>query len=1078
MDRKHLLIAISFLLAAALAVAAPSDSDLKAQAEGFISATGIKGGLVVHVGCGDGKLTAALRVNDSYIVHGIETDENAVTNARKHVESLGLYGKVTIGLWNGMELPYIDNLVNLLVVEDMKNSSMTELMRVLAPKGVAYIKKNGKWSKTVKAWPDDIDEWTHFLYDASGNAVAKDKVVGSPRRVQWQAGPKRARDHDSMASMSAMTSSNGRMFYIYDEGPTSLVYKPAQWSLTARDAFNGVTLWKRDIESWVTHLIYFRTGPVQLPRRLVSVGDRVYVTLGLDAPVTALDAATGETVLTYKGSQNTEEILYEDDVLLTVNGDPSLWNREAKGAFGYWELSVEKEPEVAKSITAYRAGTGEILWKKSGKNLEHLVPLSLSVNDGKAFYLDNEKVHCLDLKTGDESWSAPCPTNGLFLRSYAPTVVAYDDVLLCLTLKELVAFSAKDGKRLWQHKGYLGFGSPGDLFAINGLAWTIPMTGAIRSGVRLGDDGKIKDGIAIPKENFIGNNGSEIWGIDIHTGEVAKSFAKKDTLPGGHHHRCYRNKATEQYLICGRRGLEFVDLDGTDHVNNWWIRGECQYGIMPCNGLVYVPPDPCKCFNFIRVNGFNALSPTSSLDSLQTDDDGRLLSGPAYGKVKETSAKASEEWPTYRSDTSRSGCADTYVSAQLEEAWQTDLGGQLTAVVVAGNRLYTAQVDKHAVICLDAGSGKVLWRFTAGGQIDSPPTISKGLAVFGCRDGWVYCLRASDGALVWRFKAAPVDRKTVVDNNLESVWPVHGNVLVVDGVAYFAAGRSSYLDEGIRLYGLDLVTGEKLCATTVAAFPIRPGEKDTAQNSIGALPDVLVADGDFINMRQIQFDKELKLQSSAKIDALLASTGFLEDLWFHRQNWSLGNDKEIKSSAHAGALIAKSKSSPNQIGKLIVHDGKNSYAVQTPYTFLKHTASLFPASHDGHKHQKYSRYTPDQFPIGSGVVGRGLGIEQSGQNDNWEVQSPLQIRAMLMADQYLFMAGWPDSVTIGQDTRKEIQEATQLVVLSRRGGKKLAEYPLDAQPVFDGMAAAYGRLYVPLKNGRIVCMQSADSDKL
>ena len=33
-----------------------------------------RGGLVVHLGCGDGKLTAALRTGDAYLVHGLDVD--------------------------------------------------------------------------------------------------------------------------------------------------------------------------------------------------------------------------------------------------------------------------------------------------------------------------------------------------------------------------------------------------------------------------------------------------------------------------------------------------------------------------------------------------------------------------------------------------------------------------------------------------------------------------------------------------------------------------------------------------------------------------------------------------------------------------------------------------------------------------------------------------------------------------------------------------------------------------------------------------------------------------------------------
>ena len=44
----------------------------------------------------------------------------------------------------------------------------------------------------------------------------------------------------------------------------------------------------------------------------------------------------------------------------------------------------------------------------------------------------------------------------------------------------------------------------------------------------------------------------------------------------------------------------------------------------------------------------------------------------------------------------------------------------------------------------------------------------------------------------------------VVSDRLESVWPVHGSVLVRDSTVYYAAGRSSYVDGGVRMGKLDL----------------------------------------------------------------------------------------------------------------------------------------------------------------------------------------------------------------------------------------------------------------------------------
>jgi len=89
---------------------------LTATLQSPIDEAGIQGGLVVHLGCGDGKLTAALRANDSFVVHGLDAD---VTAASKHIQSLGLYGPVSVRPWAGDRLPYVDNLVNLIDADNL-----------------------------------------------------------------------------------------------------------------------------------------------------------------------------------------------------------------------------------------------------------------------------------------------------------------------------------------------------------------------------------------------------------------------------------------------------------------------------------------------------------------------------------------------------------------------------------------------------------------------------------------------------------------------------------------------------------------------------------------------------------------------------------------------------------------------------------------------------------------------------------------------------------------------------------------------------------------------------------------------
>jgi hypothetical protein len=168
-------------------------------AKQILEAAGIKGGLIIHLGCGDGKLTAALHANDSYIVQGLDAD---VTTARHTIQSFGFYGKVSAEPWMGNHLPYVDNLVNLVVADDLGRLPIEEVLRVLAPNGVALIR--GK--KTVKPRPKEMDEWQQHYHDADNNAVANDELVGPPRHFQWIAEPEWSRSHLCLPSEQQKTS--------------------------------------------------------------------------------------------------------------------------------------------------------------------------------------------------------------------------------------------------------------------------------------------------------------------------------------------------------------------------------------------------------------------------------------------------------------------------------------------------------------------------------------------------------------------------------------------------------------------------------------------------------------------------------------------------------------------------------------------------------------------------------------------------------------------------------------------------------------------------------------------------------
>ena len=173
----------------------------------------------------------------------------------------------------------------------------------------------------VKPWPADLGQWSHFLHDASNNAVTPDRRVGPPQRLKWLAGPRWSRSHEFVSSFSTMVSSGGRVFYVVDEGLTSLTDAPLpeRWALIARDAFNGVELWRRALPQWrgdEWKTASLRGRPASVQRRFVASDDRLFATMSHTEPVVVCDAATGEVVKEIEGTESAQEILVANGTLV------------------------------------------------------------------------------------------------------------------------------------------------------------------------------------------------------------------------------------------------------------------------------------------------------------------------------------------------------------------------------------------------------------------------------------------------------------------------------------------------------------------------------------------------------------------------------------------------------------------------------------------------------------------------------------------------------------------------------------------------------------------------------------------
>lgn len=895
----------------------------------LLTQSGVKGGLVVHVGASDAKITAGLRANDSYQVRALTRDAAALEKLRAEIGED--YGAVSADLLSTPHLPFIENLVNLLVVEDAQ-VTREEVDRVLVPNGVALIKNDGGWEKIVKPRPAEMDDWTHYAYDSKGNLTSKDMLVGPPKRMQWVGNPRWSRHHDRMSSVSAKVSEGGRIFYIMDEGSRISILVPPKWMLIARDAFNGTVLWKKEIPQWSTHLWPLKSGPTQLTRRLVAMDGKVYVTLGITAAVSCLDGATGELIREYPETKGTEEIILRNGTLYAlVNPEADRLNKE----FAVQAQSDQKRVETEfnwdgkpRILHAIAADTGKVLWKKE----DRIAPITLSLDDKRAVYYNGDGLACLDIKTGETKFAdTPTKRRALYEFNFAPRVLLHDDVILYAGGDgSQKAVNADTGKDLWvaPHEKS-GYRSPEDLIVAQGLVWN---AGTLQ-----------------------GNQTGEYTGRDVLTGEVKKQFFP-DVPEGTYwfHHRCYQAKATEKFIIPSRTGIEYVDMEKEHWDLHHWVRGACLYGVLPANGLTYAGPHNCACYPEAKLDGMAVMASTARYPlPAHTPDDQRLSKGPAFGQAIEEKDAAAADWPTYRADNARSGHAKADLRKDMSLAWEVKLTPPLSTTTIAAGLTFVSEVDKHTLHAIETATGKTAWRFIAGGRIDSPPTYWKGRVFFGGKDGFVYCLRASDGALVWKFQAAPSQLTHCAWEMIESVWPVHGSVLVENDLVSFVAGRSCFLDEGLWFYRLDARTGAIRVKEHYddrdpeTGGPLNDRHK-TLQMPV-ASNDILSSDGKWTFLRTQKIGNDGKRVEIGPVSGdfakqggahkgegqhLFAPMGFLDDSNFHRSYWVYGKSF---AGGHGGYFQA-GKYAP--AGRVLVHDDKNVYSYGREAKYYKWTTTM------------------------------------------------------------------------------------------------------------------------------------------
>jgi outer membrane protein assembly factor BamB len=952
-----------------------------------LKAAGVSGGLCVHLGCGDGTLVTAIAGEARFIVHGLEADAAAVERTRKVLSQRRLFGQASVEQWDAKTLPYADNVVNLLITDLPTAVPQPEIMRVLAPGGVWCRREGVTWQRTVKPKPAGMDEWPQWRHGADRNPVSQDDLVDVPQRTQWLS---------FQGNQGKDMLTNGGRNYTLVGG-----------LLRVRDAFNGLPLWNAKVDGKC---------------RAVALVDGVLV---VDkGKLVRLDGGTGRLVRTYDEAGTPNVILHvpqpqdPDGVLVVADGG---------------------------AVTALAGATGKTLWRAT-----HQFPRGLSIGAGLVYLISGDPrtsgtstAMALDLMTGkarwersDLPWSKTC-----YRTAFGNGTLAFECGRFAIppgmdedkaAVTAIYFLQAADGKTIRDYKYMPAMRhdeTPRAFFLDSGrLAMHQGETKDRPTALALFDD------------------------LTRSPTLVPTAYARRFPL------YCHPPVATERFFIYGEMG--FTDWKTFKHRSNPITRGSCgreSEGLVPANGLVYVFPKSCSCFSML--NGVAALAPPYD----RTIEEAHpLVKGPAFG-VAPAAAATKDEWATYRGDVHRSGSVARTVPPKLQPLWTATpeqpaftgpaqeewkeypfATGPLTPPVIAQGLVVVAQPHTHRVLAFKAEDGKPAWEFTANGRIDSAPTISDGLCLFGSRTGWVYCLKASDGQLVWRLRIAPADLRIVHCGQVESPWPVAGSVLVSDGVAYVSAGVHPLTDGGMRVCAVDPRTGSITWKQIVTDM----GYNDHAWRGRMGLDqdyaDLMVKDGERVALSRWVFDP-----ATGKNEYLFQNSFYRlgrDGGYLTRGAWSYGypmNRPRVRR--------------PLQVGNGLMVFGTNKGA--DPSRFKWEPTGGAP------QRQALKLFRRDFKP------GEQFDVKWVEQKNDTESRIGLYFPANRTAENSTWSAaypGWPEAMVLAGANLFVYAEG-KLKSYAAADGAPLNEMAL-AQPVWDGIAASGGRLYLSTMDGKVVCL--------
>lgn len=316
------------------------------QIEGFTKGMEYSTGICLVVGLDDEQLPIEIARNTDFDVMVLDESSSKIEDFRAKLQAGNVYGRKINALQVAdlSTLPLASELANLVWLNTKAGGSSDEVIRLIAPRGLAIVQhapenwledSNLDWEVDAKKLTDGglilkkhkletQGEWTHQYAEPDNSAFGGESMWGSTRaedfEIQWMGRPGPRFQTDRSGRKPSPLAVNGKMFVQGNE------------RVVAVDVYNGNVLWSEDFPGMKRMNIHRDCSN--------WAADENYIYIAIGANVIKVDQMTGavvEVIPEASGNQDWGFISLVDDKIIGTSIPKGSSFTDFYGGVGWYD---------------------------------------------------------------------------------------------------------------------------------------------------------------------------------------------------------------------------------------------------------------------------------------------------------------------------------------------------------------------------------------------------------------------------------------------------------------------------------------------------------------------------------------------------------------------------------------------------------------------------------------------------------------------------------------------------------------------------------------------------------------------